>query len=72
MQAVDSQRYTEMWGGVNRCAPIGKLFTSQKFLPRYNEVRRLKKSYHKDGQTPYVSQHLSIMVLMDSLETMAA
>lgn len=58
-------------GGVNRYVPIGKLFTSQKFLPRYNEVSVLKKLTIRTDKLHMYHQHLSIMVLTDSLETMA-
>lgn len=69
MQSADNQQYN---GGVNRYALIGKLFTSQKFLPRYNEVSVLKKLTIRTDKLHMYHQHLSIMVLTDSLETMAA
>ena len=59
-------------GGVNCYAPIGKPFASPKFLPRYNEVSVLKKLTIGTDKLHMYHQHLSIMVLTDSLETMAA
>ena len=62
----------DILGGVNCYAPIGKPFASPKFLPRYNEVSVLKKLTIGTDKLHMYHQHLSIMVLTDSLETMAA
>lgn len=62
----------DILGGVNCYAPIGKPFASPKFLPRYNEVSVLKKLTIGADKLHMYHQHLSIMVLTDSLETMAA
>lgn len=70
MQNANNQRYAG--GGVNRCAPIGKLFTLPRFLPRFSVVNDLKKPTMRKVILPMYHQHPSITVLTDLLAMLAA
>lgn len=59
-------------GGVNRYALIGKPFTSLKFLPRYNEANGSKRPTMRKVILPMYHQHPSITVLTDLLVMKAA
>lgn len=69
MQAADSQRYT---GGGKLLCSNWKAFCFTEVFTEIQRGKRLKKLTIGTDKLHMYHQHLSIMVLTDSLETMAA
>lgn len=70
MQTTNNQQYTG--GGVNRYAPIGKRFISQKYSLKFNVVSDLKKQTIQKVILPMYHQHRLITALMDLSVMMVA
>ena len=70
MQTFDRQRVTG--GGAERFTLIGKRSVLQRFLLKFREENASKRQTIKLEQLHMYHQHLSIMVSMDLLETIAA
>ena len=69
MQTFDRQRVA---GGAERFTLIGRRFVLQRFLLKFREENASKRQTIKLEELPMYHQHLSIMVSMDLLETIAA
>lgn len=69
MQIFDRQRVA---GGVKSFILIGKRLILQRYSPKFREANASKRQTIKLERLPMYHQHLSIMVSMDLLETIAA
>lgn len=62
----------ELQGGVKSFILIGKRLILQRYSPKFREANASKRQTIKLERLPMYHQHLSIMVSMDLLETIAA